>query len=277
MYLYHFFDYKENIDYESWSDLFSPAHLALMIGAFALLIALCIIFRHVSHKHVDTYLKILSILIPVLETTKIVWETYYDIKYKGYFNLDGLLPLYTCSLFIYTLPFAAWAKGKVKECALGFITTLGIFAGLTNFVYLNILGTYPLFTYASINSFYYHFLMVFTGIFLVSTGYYRPFMKDSFKAFVPTLILSILVIPVNLIMVKFTSPDGSYYSPNYMMFMNGSGIGPLETIATFFRDHNIIILYAFIIMGVYYGLTVMFIGIYNLIDFIKSKFNKKEA
>ena len=90
--------------------------------------------------------------------------------------------MYPCSLFLYALPLAAWAKGKPKDFALSFLTTMGVFFGLTNFVYLNVLKIYPLFTYASMVSFNYHFLMVFTGIFLQATGYYRPRLYSVFKA-----------------------------------------------------------------------------------------------
>lgn len=195
---YGFFDYKANISGYYGQDMFSTAHIVFMISAFLLMAIVCFLTRHASKRAVDTYLKVLSVAVPIIETSKIVWESYYDIKvFGGQFNYSGLLPLYACSLFIYSLPLAAWTKGKVKECALSFLTTLGIFCGLTNFIYLNILSTYPLLTYASFISIYFHFAMVFTGIFLMTTGYYRPKLKSVLYSMILFSIYALIVSVVN--------------------------------------------------------------------------------
>lgn len=263
-----FFDYKANIEYEPWSDFFSTTHIIFLSIAVLLIVFLCIFLRNVSHKKIDTYLKVLSIIMPLSEITKIVWETIYDLKYVGHFNSEGLLPLYTCSMFFMILIPAAWAKGKVKDISLAFITTLSIFAGLTNFIYLNILGTYPFLTYASLNSFVYHFMMVFTGIFLVTTSYYRPHLKDALYAFIPVIIFSCLVIPINFIIKNMG------FNPNYMMYMDGQGLPVLEPIETFFTSKNLTLIYTFIVMIGYYLIILLLIGIFNLIDYLKKILKK---
>ena len=265
--LYGFFDYKEYLDYEHWSDFLKAPHLILSSCAILFIILFCIFFRKIDHKKIGIFLKILSILILINESTKIIWESYYDLKpeFRGEFNYEGLLPLYTCSMFIYCLIIAAWTKGKAKECALGFLTTLSIFAGLTNFLYLQILDGYPLWSYAALTSFFFHFFMVFTGIFLVSTGYYRPHMKDSLKAYILVVLFSIIVMPVNFIL-KYKG-----YHPNYMMYMDGINLPILENIEIFFTSRHLTLIYSFLVMGGYYLITIMVIGIYNLIDFIKAK------
>ncbi len=194
---YGFFDYKGDIEGYNGQDMFGPAHICGMVAAFALLIALCILCRRISVRRVDVILKVLSIVVVVTEIAKISWETYHDIKAGGSFNFAGLLPVYVCSLFIYAMLMAAWTRGRVREAALSFLTTLGIFAGLTNFIYLNMLRLYPFFTYATFNSFIYHFLMVFVGIFLVSTGYYRPSLRSVGYSMAYFAVAAVVISAVN--------------------------------------------------------------------------------
>ena len=178
-----FFGYKLEFEGYDGGDLFGTIHILFMVGAFLFTGLVCVLTRKTPKRRVEIFLNVLLVVVPVLEAAKICWESYYDIHvYGGQFNFSGLLPLYPCSLFLYALPLAAWAKGKPKDFALSFLTTMGVFFGLTNFVYLNVLKIYPLFTYASMVSFNYHFLMVFTGIFLQATGYYRPRLYSVFKA-----------------------------------------------------------------------------------------------
>ena len=92
--LYKFFDYKYNIEGFT-SDLFGIQHIVYIILAFVSVITLAIVFRNASHKKVDIFLKILSILMVVFEITKISWESYWDISTGRGFNYAGLLPLYT--------------------------------------------------------------------------------------------------------------------------------------------------------------------------------------
>ena len=123
--------YKDFIKDYHGQDYFGTTHVVAMIVLTLLIITLLIVFRNAKTESVDKFLKILSIIVPVLETVKIVWESYFDIKMGHGFNWTGLLPLYTCSLFIYTLPLAAWTKGKVKEVAVCWLGTIGVFGGLT--------------------------------------------------------------------------------------------------------------------------------------------------
>ncbi|MBQ8293068.1 MAG: YwaF family protein [Bacilli bacterium] len=275
MFNYNFFDYKDFIpDEYKQNVLWSLPHIIFIVVAISTIILLCVFFKNTKNKNIETYLKVLSIIIPILEVIKIVWESYWDITLGHGFNVTGLLPLYTCSMFIYVLPFAGWGKGKVKECALAFLTTLGVFAGATNFFLPPIFNDYPFFSYASFTSLNYHFLMVFTGIFIVSTRYYVPNLKSAFKAFLPVLIFSLIVIPVNYIMYL----NGNKWV-DYMLYMHGYGAPLLPQISDFFGKLNLRFVFTILIMGLYLGIIYLFLVIYKIVfkAFNIKQFNRFEG
>ncbi len=269
MLVYKFFDYKDNIPDEARNN--NSLFLTIfMIVAIVAIILLCVFLRNTKRSSVDRYLKIISIIVPIIEIIKIVWESTWDISTGKGFNWDGLLPLYTCSMFIFALPFAAWCKGKVQKCAVGFLTTLCIFAGLTNFFIPPILNYYPFFTFATFVSLYFHTLMVFTGLFLVSTRYFVPKFKDGIDCWLPVVAFSIIVIPANFII------KGQGYNPDYMLYMAGNGAPLLPDIAEFFSSHNITLIYSLLMMMSYLLITYLFIGIYQLIILMINAFKEKK-
>lgn len=259
MFNYNFFDYKDFIPSEDKQNVtWSLEHLVFIFLAILAIVLLCIFLRNIKSQKVDLYLKFIAIIMPILEVIKIVWETYWDIKMGHGFNLVGLLPLYTCSMFIYVLPFAGFGKGKVKECALAFLTTISVFAGLTNFFIPPIFNDYPFFTYASFTSLNYHFLMVFTGVFLVATRYYTPNLKSVLKGFIPVLLFSMIVIPIDYYMFYKVSPW-----VDYMLYIHGYGAPLLPQISDWFGACNIRLLYTFLIMLGYFLIGLGFTGIYQ--------------
>lgn len=264
MLLYDFFDYKGFIEGYHGQDYFGLAHLIFMILATIAIVVICILCRNLKSEKFDLYLKVLSIVIPVLEVVKIVWESYWDIKTGAGFNWTGLLPLYTCSMFIYTLPLAAWCKGKVKEYAICWLATIGIFGGLTNFYLTNILHTYPFFTFATFMSLQFHFLMVITGLLIVVTKYKKIEWRDGLRGFIPLAIFSIIVIPIDYIL-----------KVDYMLYYYGSGAPILPDIANALGSVGLRWVYTIIMFVGYLGIAYLFVAIYKgigkLNEIIKNK------
>ncbi len=262
MFNYNFFDYKDFIPAEDKQNvMWSLSHILFIILASLAIILLCIFLRKTKKEKIDRYLKILSVVMIVLEIIKISWESYWDIKMGHGFNINGLLPLYTCSMFMYVLPFVAWGKGKVKEIALAFLTTLSIFAGLTNFVMPPIFNDYPFFSYASFMSLNYHFLMVFTGFFLIVSKYYMPNIKSIFKAFIPVLIFSALVIPFDYYM--YYVKDNPWV--DYMQYLHAYNVPVLQDVARGLNDKGLTFLNTLMMMIVYLGITSLFAVIFQSI------------
>ncbi len=262
-----FFDYKDNlVDYHS--QMFSLIHYIYMVLILFILICLLIAFKNTKHTTIDKYLKILSIYILLQEAIKIIWESHYDIKYHNSFNFEGLLPLYLCSLFMFTLPFVAFGKGKVKEYCLSFITSVGIIGGLSNVFYLNILNVYPMFSFPTFVSIIYHFFMTFTGLLLLVSKYYIPNKSTPIKSLIIIIIFSIIVIPVNYYL------QSKGFNPDYMLLMHGYGLPGATIVSNFLIKHNMQFLFTFFIYFLYliagYIVTAIYYLIINLIKKIKT-------
>ena len=236
---YRFFDYKYNISGFS-SDFFSTNHIFYIILAYVSIIFIAIFAKKVNHKKIDLYLKILSIAALVLEIGKISWESYYDITTGRGFNKEGILPLYTCSLFIYCSLIAAWFKGRTKDIALSYLGTVGLIAGAIGVVYCNGLNFYPFWTFGAFYSLFFHYFMFATGVFLISSGYKKLEWIDVFKSWIPIIILSLIAIPFNYM-----------YHSDYMQVYDASGVPVLHDLGVKMAEQGIRPLFTIIMIFMY--------------------------
>ena len=266
-----FFTYKDFLKGYNGQDYMGAEQLAFLGIAALAIILISVLLRKASHKKIDIFLKVIAVVIPVLEILKISIESYYDIKGGHGFNFSGLLPLYTCSLFIYTLPVAAFAKGKARECCLSFLTTIGIFAGLTNFLMAPILNTYPFFNFHTFVSLNFHFWMVFTGIFLIATKYYVPKWVDIIKGMIPLAILSLVAIPINYALSAHYG-----WSVDYMLYYSGNGAPLLPDLANKLASAGLRPIFTCIVFALYIAITAIIVAIIRLICFLKNLKAKHE-
>lgn len=249
---YGFFDYKYNISGFS-SDLFSTPHLVYIILVYLLTFLLAWRLRHTDHRKIRTLLKVLFVCSLVLEIGKISWESYYDITTGRGFNKEGILPIYTCSLFIYTLPFAAWGRGKVKRAALSFLTTIGLLYGAIGVIYCNGLNFYPFWTFGAFYSLYFHSAMFATGVFLLMTGFHQPAWKDALWAMIPVLLLCLAAIPAN-----------HAWGSDYMMIYSGSGLPIYEDLAAALAAKGLRFVYTGIMILTHIPLAALVIAVSRL-------------
>ena len=267
-----FFTYKDFLQGYHGQDYMGVGQFIFLGVAILAIILISVFLRKVSHQKIDIFLKVLAIGIPLLEILKIAIESYFDIKGGHGFNFSGLLPLYTCSLFIYTLPVAAFGKGKAREFCLSFLTTLGIFAGLTNFVMAPILNTYPFFNFHTFVSLNFHFWMVFTGIFLIATKYYVPKWSDILKGIIPLAILSMVAIPVD-----YALSDYYGWSVDYMLYYSGNSAPLLPDIANALAKIGLRPLFTAIVFILYIVIAALIVSIIRFIVHFSKKVKNSEA
>lgn len=267
-----FFTYKDFLEGYNGQDYMGVGQLVFLGVATLAIILVSVLLRNASHKNIDIFLKVIAVIIPALEILKISIESYYDIKGGHGFNFSGLLPLYTCSLFIYTLPVAAFAKGKARECGLAFLTTIGIFAGLTNFVMAPILNTYPFFNFHTFVSLNYHFWLVFTGIFLIATKYYVPKWADVVKGMIPLTVLSLFAIPVNYALSAHYG-----WSVDYMLYYSGNGAPLLPGLANSLASAGLRPIFTCIVFVLYVVITAIIVAIIRLICYLCKKKNERKV
>lgn len=261
MLLYKFFDYKYNIEGFT-SDLFSTAHIVYIFLAVVSVVIFSILFRNAEHKKIDIFLKVLSIFMAVMEIVKITWESSWDIKTGRGFNYGGLLPLYTCSLFIYTLLIVAWGKkGSVwREYSLSFIGTIGLLCGFIGVIYCNGLNWYPFWTFGAWYSLMFHYLMFATGVFVLATRFKKLEWKDIFRGWVPMLFLAF-----------FSIPACYEYGADYMSIYSGDGVPLLENLAQALSSIHFRWVYTFIALCSYMIVSLIVVSIYKLVEYIISK------
>lgn len=258
---YGFFDYKGKLKAEGFeSDLFSAQHLCFIVLVFVLTFAASYLLRKTKREKIDVFLKIFSICMVFHEVSKLCWESYYDITTGAGFNWGGLLPLYTCSLFIYTLLAAAWCGGKAKEYALSFITTVGLLYGGVGVVYCNGLNFYPFWTFGAFYSLFFHASMFSIGVFLLVTGYKRLEWRDVFRSFVPIVLLALIAVPVNYIL-----NDSLKIGADYMLLYSGDGVPLYQDLSGQLAEKGLRFVYTIIMLVTHLPLAALIIGIYKLV------------
>ncbi len=257
--LYHFFDYKGFITGFD-SDLFGVEHIIYIILAYISVVLLGIFLRNVNHKKFNTFLKVLSICVLVLEITKITWESYFDITTGRGFNYGGILPLYTCSLFIYTLLIAAWSKGKAREVSLSFLATISMLSGAIGVVQCNGLNWYPFWTFGAWYSLIFHYLMFVVGVLILTTRTKVLKWKDIVISWIPMVILSVIASPANYA-----------YGADYMQIYEGSGVPLFSSLAEVMAAANLRPLFTIIMLSAYMILSAVVVSFCKLIEYIMAK------
>ena len=91
-----------------------------MGSLLVMIIVISILLRKTKRETKYNIYKFLSIFMTIFEIIKITYSTYFDLKNGFPFNWGGMLPLYTCSMILYFLPFVAWGKGKARDYSIAF-------------------------------------------------------------------------------------------------------------------------------------------------------------
>ena len=250
---YGFFDYKYNIAGYAGQDFDNGMRYVYMVFCLVMIPLLVFLFRKADRKRVTYTLRALSIFMIVLDVTKIVWESYWDITTGQGFNFGGLLPLDTCSIFLFVLPVAAFGKGKLQEYSLAWLVTFGFVGGFANVLFIQGLKWYPFWTFGAMYSMIYHFVMVFTALWIVATLYLKVKPKHILYALVPHGIFSLIAIPLNYV-----------FGWDYMLYRRAGGVPAVEGISDKLIESGLPWVTPLIMIAVYVSLDAAFIGLYIL-------------
>ena len=277
---YGFFDDNYTLRNKGYNgeDRMSPKQFIVMGILLVLIILISVLLRKTKKEKLYTIYKVLAIFMPIFEIIKIAYSTYFDLTNGAPFNWGGILPLYSCSMLLYFLPFVAWGKGKMHDYSVAFFSTIGMVAGLSNFIYLSSAGFYPIFTYGAMYSIIFHGVIVFVGMSLIICGEYKPTFRSIIDGMVPILMFSCIVIPINFI-IRYNTNDTWV---DYMMLMNCNGFPVFGDFSNYLASHGLLLLFSFFMLGIMYPLatTLMVLiemGIIKLVDYIKEKTTKNES
>ena len=265
----NFFKYKD--DFIGFTpDTYGLAHIILLIVSFAFMIGMMFYVSKKDETWMTKFLKVMSIVVFVNEVIYVTWEAIQCHNHGHSFNFDSSLSLYTCSLFIYCLIPAAWAKGKVKEICLAFITTVGLLAGITGIFTVNGFKYWPIFTYGALYSYFFHYTMTFVALAILVSRYYKVTLKSVLYSFIPIAILSVIVIPVDYAL-----------KADYMLLYSGDGAPLMPTLANALASHGLRGIYTAIMLITYLPISLLvveiIIGIEKLVSIITKKEEKLET
>jgi len=244
---YDFFDYKYNIFGYSGQDFESVIRILYLIISIFLCPVLAEITRKKGVKTAERIFRFLSVYLIIEEIFKISWESYWDITTGQGFNAGGILPLDTCSIFLYVLPIAAFGKGKAKRCALSWMSTIGVLGGICYLIFPMVLKWYPLFTFGAWHSLMYHFVMVYAGFTVISTNMLEVKRTDYLLGFIPHMLMALIVIPFDY-----------HFGWDYMLLRNASGVPFVENLASKLSAMNLNYLTTVIMLGFYLVIAILF-------------------
>jgi hypothetical integral membrane protein (TIGR02206 family) len=147
--------------------VFSLTHLLVLIVCLFLIILCLFLIRNLNDNQINFMIKIIALTVLILEIIKIIWNLR-----NGRKNLNTFVPLYFCSLFIYSSLLGGFGKGIVREAGYGFMFHGGLIGGLSFLVYpITSLKYFPMWHFISFHSMLYHSLMVFVSLVLLFRNY----------------------------------------------------------------------------------------------------------
>lgn len=176
--------------------LFTPEHIILLIITLSFIVFALAHSSEMSKDEVKKIIRISTVTLAILEVVRIGFA----LTYTKPFDLNGYMPLYFCSLFLYAGIFSSFAKGFLKRMGDVFIATGGILGGLVFLIFPSTsLSLFPAFHFMSIHSFIYHGFMVYLGILVNITDYVT--LKKNDLVYYATLVgvLCFICLPLNRI------------------------------------------------------------------------------
>ena len=212
----NFFTHKDFLgDLNLPGKLFSPLHLIVSALLLAAVIVLAVVIAKRSQSSQKRVLLTLWAVFVVLEIVKTTYESLCGSEPR--FEVGGILPLYPCSVYLYSLPFCFSKKLPVRFAACGYLFTMGFIGAAVNFVYpVNVLSNYSCISFMGFHTLFFHGTMLLTMLVMMISGYHRyDSITDPRHLILPALPMLIVSIAANIVNY---SPIGS----DYMFFKANS-------------------------------------------------------
>ena len=174
--------------------IFTLGHLVLFAVTMLIVFFSIIFTKNKEEKNVKKIIRISTIIIWILEILKIAFV--FSVGNGG--NLNKVVPLYYCSLLLYTGVLSSLGKGAIKGIGDVFVSTGALVAGLVFLIFpTTSLPDYPILHFLSLHSFFYHGLMLYLGIIMHKSKYIEIKKTDIKYYALLILVISILAYIVN--------------------------------------------------------------------------------
>ena len=202
--------------------------------------------RHRSEKEKNRVIIAAAILIDAFEIVKIVIA-----GIKNPHSLLLVLPLFICSVPLFALPLAAFAKGRLRQASLDFVFIFGLLCALLGtFGAAQNYGSYPVLGWDNVVSGITHSISGFAALYIGVSGMMSMKKENIWITFAILLVFSAAayiadkLIPYNYMFL--ISHDGT----PYQMIYNAVGGSP--------------VLYPIAVVGLFVIYILLFYGIYFL-------------
>lgn len=174
--------------------LFTYQHIILLVTTIILIGFFLFNSINKDSNKIKKIITINAIVLGILEIARIA----FSLTYTSIDSLNGYMPLFFCSLFLYSAFFSAFSKGKLKRAGDVFIATGGLLGGLTFLICPSTsLPTFPAFHFLSLHSFLYHGTMVYMGLLYNMTNYISLKRSDLTLYSIMVGVLCLICIPLN--------------------------------------------------------------------------------
>lgn len=222
--------------YFSWQHIvFSVILMVLMIG-----LAVFLGLRERRREH-SSKNRVMIVTAKVLIVTEAFKYTVLGIKAGIECDPDWWtiqLPLFLCSIQLFTIPLAAFAKGRLKDASLDFVmlfgvlgAVLGIFGAAQNY------ENYPVISFNNVISGLTHIIAGFASLYIMISGMGRLLLKNIYITFTILFGLCGLALTANALFdynyMFLRRGDGTPYDILYNLVGGNSVLYPVGVIALF--------------------------------------------
>jgi hypothetical protein len=222
---------------------YNTEYIIVIFLSIILAFVLPILLRKAQHKTIKRILIALWIVAVSLDLLKYGYGFIYNMKngIKGIQNYD--IPLWTCSMFLYIMPFALFSKNeKYSRICAAFVSTISFFAGIINFA---VPCDESFFSFYGMHKTLYHYILMLTPAIMLGTGYIKLKFKDVFGIMAVLIIFGIPVYIFNFI-----------FKQDYMFTYDGSWL-PIDVSSI----SSIKPLYTLLCLMFYAFIAVLVVGI----------------
>ena len=127
-----------------------------------------------KQEDIKRIIKTATIIVWILEIMKIIF-----MFVTGQAKPNKVIPLYYCSLLLYSGLMSSFGKGVIKKMGDIFLATGGIIGGVVFIIFpTTSLPEYPLFHFISLHSFFFHGTMIYLGLIINKFKYVDVKFED---------------------------------------------------------------------------------------------------
>lgn len=239
---------------------FSWQHLLFVTALMVVMVFFAVYFgmrnKTKDDKEKNKVIIFSAFFINALEITRIILLCFRSGNPMEWIRM---LPFWLCSIQMFTIPLAAFTKGRIREASLDFVFVFGILGAVLGTYFAgNNYACYPVISYDNIHSCLTHATSGFTAIYIAITGMMKMKKQNIWITSVVVSVFCVISYIFNILI-----------DYNYMFLMRGDGT-PYDILYNLVGGHPV--LYPLGVVVLFYLYIVAFYGVYYL---IQKKISKK--